>query len=112
MARCPHGAQACPSGAGGFEVRWSPDLSLHAQLTFVTLVLQCVFTATEDTECGGCLGFGGRNCAAISHALATSCRGDECIVREFLRVSLCHRDGCSQPFSFRCVCCWIPPQRG
>ncbi|BGO88783.1 hypothetical protein NBRC10512_006923 [Rhodotorula toruloides] len=59
MARCPDGAQACPSGIGGFE---------------------CVFIATEDTECGGCLNFGGRNCAAIPHALATSCRGGECIV--------------------------------
>ncbi|BGP37244.1 hypothetical protein JCM10449v2_001149 [Rhodotorula kratochvilovae] len=58
-SRCPDGAQACPSGIGGFE---------------------CVYTAHEDTECGGCLGMGGRNCAAIPNALATSCRGGGCVV--------------------------------
>ncbi|GAA6047986.1 hypothetical protein JCM3770_006457 [Rhodotorula araucariae] len=58
-SRCPDGAQACPSGIGGFE---------------------CVYTAFENTECGGCLGMGGRNCAAIPNALATSCRGGACVV--------------------------------
>ncbi|GJN87806.1 hypothetical protein Rhopal_000761-T1 [Rhodotorula paludigena] len=58
-SRCPEGAQACPSGAGGFE---------------------CVHTATDDQQCGACLGFGGRNCAAIPNAFATSCRSGACRV--------------------------------
>ncbi|GAA5898545.1 hypothetical protein JCM8208_004693 [Rhodotorula glutinis] len=58
-SRCPDGAEACPSGIGGFE---------------------CVYTAFEDTECGGCLGKGGRDCSAIPNALATSCRSGACVV--------------------------------
>ncbi|GAA6015622.1 hypothetical protein JCM10207_008147 [Rhodosporidiobolus poonsookiae] len=56
---CPEGAQACPSGIGGFE---------------------CVHTATDDQHCGGCLGMGGVDCSAIPNALATSCRHGACVV--------------------------------
>lgn len=61
-ARCPHRAEACPNGHGGFE---------------------CVYTLTDDAECGACRGLGGRDCAKIDHALATSCRKGACVVREF-----------------------------
>jgi hypothetical protein len=60
-ARCPHRAEACPNGHGGFE---------------------CVYTLTDDAECGACRGLGGRDCAKIEHALATSCRKGACVVRE------------------------------
>ncbi|GAA5974141.1 hypothetical protein JCM11641_003460 [Rhodosporidiobolus odoratus] len=56
---CPEGAQACSSGVGGF---------------------QCVHVLTDDQECGGCLGFGGQDCSAISNGLATSCRAGSCRV--------------------------------
>ncbi|GAA5972587.1 hypothetical protein JCM21900_001327 [Sporobolomyces salmonicolor] len=59
LSNCPEGAQACPSGIGGFE---------------------CVYTSLEVTQCGGCIGFGGQDCSAIPNALATSCRAGACVV--------------------------------
>lgn len=71
-ARCPHRAEACPNGHGGFE---------------------CVYTLTDDAECGACRGLGGRDCAKIEHALATSCRKGACVVREFIIPSFPTRNG-------------------
>ncbi|GAA5900965.1 hypothetical protein JCM5296_004941 [Sporobolomyces johnsonii] len=59
LSNCPVGAEACSSGIGGFE---------------------CVYTSVEVTQCGGCVGFGGRDCSAIPNALATSCRAGVCVV--------------------------------
>ncbi|GAA6061101.1 hypothetical protein JCM10212_006132 [Sporobolomyces blumeae] len=59
LAMCPPEAQACPSGYGGFE---------------------CVHTELEVTQCGGCLGLGGRDCSQIHNAYATSCRKSTCVV--------------------------------
>ncbi|POY73560.1 hypothetical protein BMF94_3498 [Rhodotorula taiwanensis] len=58
-ARCPAAADACPSGHGGFE---------------------CVYTQTDDSECGACRALGGRDCTKIEHALGTSCRKGTCTV--------------------------------
>ncbi|GAA5826223.1 hypothetical protein JCM11251_007214 [Rhodosporidiobolus azoricus] len=56
---CPEGSEVCSSGYGGFR---------------------CVHTPTDDLECGACLNLGGRDCSAIPHALATSCRQGSCRV--------------------------------
>ncbi|BGP53232.1 hypothetical protein JCM8202_002559 [Rhodotorula sphaerocarpa] len=62
-ARCPLGAEACPTGRGGFE---------------------CVHVETDDQECGACRSLGGRDCSRIEHALATSCRRGGCVVHACL----------------------------
>ncbi|GAA5924161.1 uncharacterized protein JCM15063_005561 [Sporobolomyces koalae] len=60
MSNCPDRAQACYSPAfGGFE---------------------CVFTGSEVTQCGGCIGTGGIDCSKIEGALATSCRHGSCVI--------------------------------
>ncbi|BGP13203.1 hypothetical protein JCM10213_000218 [Rhodosporidiobolus nylandii] len=59
FAACPEGSQACSSGIGGFE---------------------CIHVETDDQHCGGCLELGGRDCSAIPHAFATSCRSGSCQV--------------------------------
>ncbi|GAA5912065.1 hypothetical protein JCM6882_002023 [Rhodosporidiobolus microsporus] len=56
---CPEGSEVCSSGFGGFR---------------------CVHTPSDDQECGACLSLGGRDCSAIPHALATSCRQGNCRV--------------------------------
>ncbi|KWU45811.1 hypothetical protein RHOSPDRAFT_32742 [Rhodotorula sp. JG-1b] len=71
-ARCPHRAEACPNGHGGFE---------------------CVYTLTDDAECGACRGLGGRDCAKIEHALATSCRKGACVVHACIEGFLPTEDG-------------------
>ncbi|GAA5978997.1 hypothetical protein JCM10908_002765 [Rhodotorula pacifica] len=72
VARCPHNAEACPTGHGGFE---------------------CVYTLTDDAECGACRGMGGRDCAKIEHALATSCRKGACVVHACIEGFLPSADG-------------------
>ncbi|GAA5894844.1 uncharacterized protein JCM6883_002229 [Sporobolomyces salmoneus] len=72
MTMCPEQAQACSSDFGGFE---------------------CVFTESEVTQCGGCLGLGGMDCSKIPNSLATSCRKGSCKIHACVTGYLPSEDG-------------------